>query len=176
MTQTANGIRLTGVPAFKTKLTDTQMWQVGQLLAHTNEIPDSVKKLLVPDVTPPMWYPGLRRLRRRIRQSSEAQNLTTYPEAGLWGHGWTLVPDASRLLIYSILLFSSVLVSAQALTGRVTNDTTSKPAGGDRVVLISLDQGMEEVAHTRTNANGHFSFHLPDAGAHRGSEEMPRVR
>ena len=25
---------------------------------------------------------------------------------------------------------------------------------------------MEEVAHTRTNASGHFSFHLPDAGPH----------
>ena len=40
------------MPAFKTKLTDTQMWQVSQLLAHANEIPDSVKKLLIPDVAP----------------------------------------------------------------------------------------------------------------------------
>jgi thiosulfate dehydrogenase len=45
--KTANGIRLTGMPAFKTKLTEAQMWQVSQLLAHANEIPDSVKKLLV---------------------------------------------------------------------------------------------------------------------------------
>jgi thiosulfate dehydrogenase len=52
--KTANGIRLTGMPAFKTKLTDTQMWQVSQLLAHANEIPDSVKKVLVSDVTPSM--------------------------------------------------------------------------------------------------------------------------
>jgi thiosulfate dehydrogenase len=52
--KTANGIRLTGMPAFKTKLTDTQMWQVSQLLAHANEIPDSVKSVLVSDVTPPM--------------------------------------------------------------------------------------------------------------------------
>jgi mono/diheme cytochrome c family protein len=55
--KTANGIRLTGMPAFKTKLTDTQMWQVSQLLAHANEIPDSVKKVLVPDVTPSMPAP-----------------------------------------------------------------------------------------------------------------------
>ena len=59
--KTANGIRLTGMPAFKTKLTDTQMWQVSQLLAHANEIPDSVKKLLVPDVTPLMSAPGATR-------------------------------------------------------------------------------------------------------------------
>jgi len=46
----ANGIRLSGMPAFKTKLTDTQLWQVSQLVAHANEIPESVKKVLVPDV------------------------------------------------------------------------------------------------------------------------------
>ena len=45
----ANGIRLSGMPAFKTKLTDTQLWQVSQLVAHANEIPESVKRMLVPD-------------------------------------------------------------------------------------------------------------------------------
>jgi thiosulfate dehydrogenase len=45
----ANGIRLSGMPSFKTKLTDIQIWQVSQLLAHANEIPESVKKVLVPD-------------------------------------------------------------------------------------------------------------------------------
>ena len=49
--KTANGIRLTGMPGFNTKLTDTQMWQVSLLLAHANEISDPVKKILVPDVT-----------------------------------------------------------------------------------------------------------------------------
>jgi thiosulfate dehydrogenase len=47
----ANGIRLSGMPAFKSKLTDTQLWQVSQLVAHANEIPESVKKVLVPDVS-----------------------------------------------------------------------------------------------------------------------------
>jgi thiosulfate dehydrogenase len=45
----ANGIRLSGMPSFKTKLTDTQLWQVSELLAHTNEIPESVKQGLIPD-------------------------------------------------------------------------------------------------------------------------------
>lgn len=49
--KTANGIRMTGMPAFKTKLTDMQLWQVSQLLAHATEIPDSVKKILAPDPT-----------------------------------------------------------------------------------------------------------------------------
>jgi hypothetical protein len=71
-----------------------------------------------------------------------------------------------RLLIYSVLLFSSALVSAQTLTGRVTNGTTGKPAAGDNVALISPDQGAEEVAHTRANTSGRFTFQVPDAGRH----------
>ena len=43
----ANGIRLSGMPSFKTTLTDTQLWQVSELLAHANEIPDSVKTVLI---------------------------------------------------------------------------------------------------------------------------------
>ena len=40
---------MSGMPAFKTKLTDTQLWQVSQLVAHANEISESVKRVLVPD-------------------------------------------------------------------------------------------------------------------------------
>ena len=45
----ANGIRMSGMPAFKTTLNDTQLWQVSQLVAHANEIPQSVRRVLVPD-------------------------------------------------------------------------------------------------------------------------------
>lgn len=41
-----NGIRLSGMPSFKNKLSDTQLWQVSLLVAHANEVPDSVKSLL----------------------------------------------------------------------------------------------------------------------------------
>jgi thiosulfate dehydrogenase len=44
-----NGIRLTGMPSFKDALTDTQVWQVSQLVTHSNEISDSVKKELTPE-------------------------------------------------------------------------------------------------------------------------------
>lgn len=44
-----NGIRLSGMPSFKDKLNTTQLWQVSQLAAHANELPESVKKVLVPD-------------------------------------------------------------------------------------------------------------------------------
>jgi thiosulfate dehydrogenase len=48
----ANGIRLTGMPSFKNILTETQLWQVAQLVAHADILPDSAKRLLVPDPAP----------------------------------------------------------------------------------------------------------------------------
>jgi mono/diheme cytochrome c family protein len=44
----ANGIRLTGMPAFKGVLSDTQMWQVSLLLANADKISDAVKQQLKP--------------------------------------------------------------------------------------------------------------------------------
>lgn len=41
-----NGIRLTGMPSFKNTLTDTQLWQVSQLLANADKISASVKGVL----------------------------------------------------------------------------------------------------------------------------------
>jgi thiosulfate dehydrogenase len=43
----ANGIRLSGMPSFKNKLSDTQLWQVSLLVAHANDAPDSVKNALL---------------------------------------------------------------------------------------------------------------------------------
>ncbi len=45
-----NGIRMTGMPGFKGRLTDTQLWQVSQLLANADKIPPSVKAALT--ITP----------------------------------------------------------------------------------------------------------------------------
>jgi hypothetical protein len=70
-----------------------------------------------------------------------------------------------RLLASVIVLFCLVsLASAQTLTGTVTNSTTSKPAAGDDVVLLSLGQGMQEAGRTQTDAKGHFSLKLDDGG------------
>jgi thiosulfate dehydrogenase len=41
-----NGIRMTGMPAFKGRLTDTELWQVSLLLANAEKIPPSVKAAL----------------------------------------------------------------------------------------------------------------------------------
>jgi mono/diheme cytochrome c family protein len=48
----ANGIRLSGMPGFKDTLSDTQIWQLSQTLAHADQLPDSAKKLLLPDAVP----------------------------------------------------------------------------------------------------------------------------
>jgi hypothetical protein len=67
----------------------------------------------------------------------------------------------------SLVLFTLVVVSAsaQTLSGKVTNRTTSKPARGDDVVLLSLGQGMEESGRTQTVANGNFSVKLDNAAS-----------
>ena len=40
----ANGIRLTGMPAFKGRLSDTELWQATELLTHVTALPDAVKE------------------------------------------------------------------------------------------------------------------------------------
>jgi mono/diheme cytochrome c family protein len=42
----ANGIRLTGMPAFRGSLTDEQLWQVSQLLANANKLPVGVRDFM----------------------------------------------------------------------------------------------------------------------------------
>lgn len=64
-------------------------------------------------------------------------------------------------LLLSVMLVISA--SAQTLTGTVKNGTTTKPAAGDDVVLLSLAQGMEESGRTQTDAKGNFSLKLDKA-------------
>jgi mono/diheme cytochrome c family protein len=39
----ANGIRLTGMPGFSGSLTEEQMWQVAELMANADKLPQSAK-------------------------------------------------------------------------------------------------------------------------------------
>jgi 5-hydroxyisourate hydrolase-like protein (transthyretin family) len=71
----------------------------------------------------------------------------------------------------ALLIFLPVAALAAApITGTVMNRTTSKPAAGDDVTLLNLVQGMQEVAHSTTNAKGQFSL---EAGA--GGQYLLRV-
>jgi thiosulfate dehydrogenase len=49
-----NGIRLTGMPAFKGQLTEKQIWQVTVLVKNADKIPESVKKELEAGTSAPM--------------------------------------------------------------------------------------------------------------------------
>ncbi len=44
----ANGIRLTGMPAFKQSLSESQLWQVSLLLANADKLSAPVKQALAP--------------------------------------------------------------------------------------------------------------------------------
>lgn len=42
----ANGIRLTGMPGFRPRLSDSQLWQVSLLVANADKLPKSVQETL----------------------------------------------------------------------------------------------------------------------------------
>src|SRR5713226_10083912 len=49
-----NGIRMSGMPAFKERLTEKQIWQVSVLVKNADKISESVKKELAAGTTTPM--------------------------------------------------------------------------------------------------------------------------
>src|ERR1700742_4918208 len=68
--------------------------------------------------------------------------------------------------IFAVMLAYAGAVSAATISGTVTNGTTHAPAAGDTVTLLALDQRMQEITKTTTDAQGHFSIDSPDAGMH----------
>ncbi|MGC2388871.1 MAG: cytochrome c, partial [Candidatus Acidiferrum sp.] len=48
-----NGIRLTGMPSFKRRLSETEIWEVSVLLANSDKVPASVKTALIAPPAPP---------------------------------------------------------------------------------------------------------------------------
>jgi hypothetical protein len=69
----------------------------------------------------------------------------------------------------SIRLLTALSLCAFAyageITGTVTNKTTGKPAGGDDVILLKLEGGMQEAARTKADAQGRFTISFPDDNA-----------
>lgn len=66
---------------------------------------------------------------------------------------------------FAFCLCASVGAFAAQITGTVTNGTTNKPSVGDEVTLLSLATGMDEVAKTKTDSQGHYKLNVPDEGA-----------
>ena len=57
----SGGIRMTGMPGFKDRLSDTQLWQVIVLVKNADKLPASVKAELAPPpgtIPPPAAAPG----------------------------------------------------------------------------------------------------------------------
>ena len=69
--------------------------------------------------------------------------------------------EVKRTVILIFLLAFSLAANAQSIKGVVHNGTTNKPSAGDKVTLMKIGQGMDEVANTKTNAKGEFSFNAP---------------
>ncbi len=63
------------------------------------------------------------------------------------------------------MLAAGSLAFAGTITGTVTNMTTNKPAGGDKVSLLSLSAGLEELSSTKTDASGQFKLTTPSSDA-----------
>jgi hypothetical protein len=63
----------------------------------------------------------------------------------------------------TLLLIFSLAAAADTLKGVVQNSTTNKPSAGDEVTLKKIGNGMEDVAKTKTNARGEFTFNVPPA-------------
>ena len=63
----------------------------------------------------------------------------------------------------TFLLVCSLAAAADTLKGVVQNSTINKPSAGDEVTLKKIGNGMEDVAKTKTNARGEFTFNVPPA-------------
>jgi len=73
------------------------------------------------------------------------------------------IKSALLLLVCGACTLSAF--AADTISGRVRNQTTGKAAAGDEVILLRLQNGMEEEARARTDAEGGFSLPLLSADA-----------
>ena len=72
-----------------------------------------------------------------------------------------------RLGFVAALVLAPLAAIAEAGTvhGTVMNGTTGKAASGIELVLIQLQGGMQEVAHSKSDSQGGFTFEHPGIGA-----------
>jgi hypothetical protein len=86
--------------------------------------------------------------------------------AGQRSDHWDFLRSAAKFGLLAIIIgLTSTSILAGALTGTIHNGTSGKPAAGVDVILIQLQGGMQPVANTKSDAQGHFQFNRPDIGA-----------
>lgn len=72
----------------------------------------------------------------------------------------------ARLAALAAFLLAPLLIAeAGTVHGTVVNGTTGKPAAGIELTLVQLQGGMQEVAHSKSGAQGEFTFDHPGIGA-----------
>src|SRR6267143_3545195 len=73
---------------------------------------------------------------------------------------------STRLALLGALVLAPLAIAeAGTVRGTVTNGTTGKAAAGIELILIQLQGGMQEVAHSKSGAQGEFTFDHPGLGA-----------
>jgi hypothetical protein len=75
-------------------------------------------------------------------------------------------PYYARLILFAAFGLAPLAVAkAGTVHGTVVNGTSGKPAAGIELTLVQLQGGMQEVAHTKSGAQGEFTFDHPGIGA-----------
>ena len=77
----------------------------------------------------------------------------------------TALKYKNLIVSFALCLLATTPAFAAQLTGTVTNGTMNKPSSGDEVAILSLSSGMDEIAHTRTDNQGHFTLSIADDNA-----------
>jgi len=77
--------------------------------------------------------------------------------------GFCRVP--APLVLVLAFCTASIPAIAGTVSGTVRNGTTGKPAANVEMILIQLQGGMQPVANTKTDAEGHYMFDNPGLGA-----------
>ena len=75
-----------------------------------------------------------------------------------------IAPSLALLLILFALGAVPSVAQAGTVDGTVKNGTTGKVEAGAEVILIQLQGGMQPVAKTKTDAQGHYHFDHPQLG------------
>jgi len=73
--------------------------------------------------------------------------------------------SARLVLLGALVLGPLAIAEAGTVHGTVMNGTTGKAAAGIDLVLIQLQGGMQEVARSKSGAQGEFTFDHPGLGA-----------
>jgi hypothetical protein len=68
------------------------------------------------------------------------------------------------VMAMAALAMAALPAAAGTVTGVVRNGTTGQVAGGVQVILFQLQTGMQDVAETKSDAQGHFQLSFPQIG------------